>query len=356
MSIALSRRRHGSRTLAAAFLLIGVTTTAAWTRESRDAPQSQTMIPLRVAAFPGAFNLPLQVAQDCGMFSRSGLAVTIVPVKGSVEQMGLLRSGAAKIAVTAFDNVLAYGRRSHEEEDGRHAPVAIGGSDDGFLRLVAPASVTSYQQLAGQAVAVDAPTTGFAFLLRAMLEKAGVEAKLVGVGGAVERWQSLRNGTVSATLLSSPFDLIAERAHFHVLGRPTEIVGSYEGPVIAADRRWFEANRKVARSFLAARLLAVRWLDDTRNRAAALAALRAHSSDLDESMATKLLTIMRDPQSGFARDGRIDPVGAAAVARLRERFAAERWSQGEIAALVDEREAVAARAAESSMTPVCHLS
>ncbi|MBI3709352.1 MAG: hypothetical protein HY246_16990 [Proteobacteria bacterium] len=72
-----------------------------------DAAQAQ-MTPLAVMTFPGGANLPLWVAERKEFLARNGLSLNIQPAPNSVALARGLMNGSVEIALTAFDNVVAY--------------------------------------------------------------------------------------------------------------------------------------------------------------------------------------------------------------------------------------------------------
>ena len=110
------------------------------------------------------------------------------------------------------------------------------GGDTGFLRLVTVPEVASYRQLRGKTLSVDARTTGYAFVLIEMLERAGLKEgdyELERAGGVLQRFQTLMEKKHSGTLLLSPFEVQAEakdklssdKAGVYMGLRPAEIDG-----------------------------------------------------------------------------------------------------------------------------------
>ena len=69
---------------------------------------SADLTPLRIIAFPGAPNLPVFAAIEQGWFAEEGIAVDLTTTPSSVFQFEKLNAGEFDIAMTAFDNVVAY--------------------------------------------------------------------------------------------------------------------------------------------------------------------------------------------------------------------------------------------------------
>ena len=135
-------------------------------------------VPLRVIVFPGGTNLPIWAGQKQGFFERHSVAVDLTYTTSSKEQLAGLIEGRWDIGATAFDNVVAYQEGQGEAEIKREPDLFVFmGGDNGFLHLVAQADVRSFDDLKGRVLSVDALTTGFAFVLRKMIQRAGLSLK-----------------------------------------------------------------------------------------------------------------------------------------------------------------------------------
>ncbi len=277
---------------------------------------------LRLNVFPGGFNWPSFVAQDEGIFAHEGLDVELLSATGSVAQMTGLATGEFDIAITAFDNVVAYVEGQGEAPIGAQPEFfAFMGSDDSFLALVSRPEIAQIAELRGRTLSVDAATTGYAFALFGMLEHAGLargEYTVRKVGGMAQRFDDLCRGGSAATLLSAPYDLMAERAGMRVLDR---LEPPYQGNVAAARRGWAESQPALIAGFVRAYVAALRWLAVSANRGAACDILLRHVPGLTPELALASHALMLRDGGGFSRDGRIDPAGVARVLRLRSSYA-----------------------------------
>ncbi len=283
------------------------------------------MSPLRVNVFPGGFNWPIFAAIEKGLFAREGLAVALQATTGSIAQMTGLAAGNFEIAMTAFDNVVAYVEGQGEAPIGAQPEFfAFLGSDDSFLSLVAQPDISRPADLRGRAISVDAATTGYAFALFDMLDSASLEEgdyAIVKVGGMAQRFDDLCRGGNAATMLSTPYDLLAQRAGLRVLSR---LEGPYQGNVGAARREWAKSNPALVVAYIRAYVEAVRWLYEPANRSEACDILKRHVSDMTPELAAASYPVLLDPNRGFFRDGRVQEEGVRRVLRLRSRYAAER--------------------------------
>ena len=286
---------------------------------------SQHLSRLRVNVFPGGFNWPIFVAIEKGWFTREGIALELQATTGSVAQMSDLAAGHFDIAMTGFDNVVAYVEGQGEAPIGAQPEFfAFLGSDDSFLSLVAQPDIARPADLRGRTVSVDAATTGYAFALFDIIDSAGLKEgdyAVVKVGGMAQRFEDLCRGGNAASLLSAPYDLLAQRAGLRVLAR---LEGPYQGNVGAARRGWARSNPGLVAGYIRAYLEAVGWLYEPANTSEACDILERSVAAMTPQLVAASYAVLLDPCSGFFRDGRVQEEGVRRVLRLRSRYAAER--------------------------------
>ena len=125
--------------------------------------------------------------------------VALTDTPSSTFQMQGLAGGRFDIAMTAFDNVVAYQEGQGEIETAPDADLfAFMGSDNGFLSVVGGRDVKRFADLKGRKLSVDALTTGYAFVLRELLARNGISESDVGferAGGALTRFQAAQGAT-----------------------------------------------------------------------------------------------------------------------------------------------------------------
>jgi len=286
------------------------------------APPAPT--PLTVISFGGGFNLPLWAARDKGLFAREGIDFTLVITADSKQVFTGLMDGRYQIAMTAFDNVVAYQEGQGEIRFGQPTDfAAVMGSDDGFLSLVAVPEVRSVGELRGRTISVDAMTNGFAFALREMLARGGVpesDVTWARAGGTDRRFAALMERKHDATLLRAPFDLQARNRGFNQLATAREVLGAYLGPVAAVRRSWAEQHPQAVVHFIRAYRDAVLWLLEPGHRSEAQELLMANVPGMPAEVARQSCELLLDPRTGFFPDVALDPRGVAAVLALRSRL------------------------------------
>lgn len=281
---------------------------------------------LSVIVFPGGFNLPIWAAQRQGFFEENGVRVALTDTPSSTFQIQGLAEGRFDIAMTAFDNVVAYQEGQGEVEIPKNPDLfAFMGSDNGFLSVIGGKDVRSLKDLKGRKLAVDALTTGYAFVLRELLSRAGVpenDVTFERMGGALPRFQELLKGAHSGTILVTPFDLLAMNQGFPQLARAVNELGAYQGVVAASRRSWASRNEPALAGFVRGYRAGVSFLYANHDIAGQL--LVAKVRNMTPELAKQTLGILLDERSGFFRDLRLDPEGMKTVLALRSKFSGKK--------------------------------
>lgn len=306
----------GATRIALLFALAGALDAPVGAQEARE---------VTVNVFPGGFNWPSFVGQEKGFFERNGIRVTLQATPNSVAQMTGLAEGKFDIAITAVDNIVAYVEGQGEAPIGPQPQFfAFMGSDSGFLSLVASPDIKNFADLKGKTLSVDARTTGYAFVLFEMLSRNGLregDYSIEKVGGTAMRWSALREGKQSGTLLSAPYNLLAEKEHFNELAKATKAIGPYQANVAATRRSWAAQNRNAVIAFIHGYARAIDWLYDRMNREEAIRILQKHLPDMSPELAQQSYRELVDTRDGFYRNAKMNLDGLRTVLALRSRYA-----------------------------------
>ena len=282
-----------------------------------------TPVTLDVIAFPGAPNLPIFVAQEKGFFTQAGVTVNLTTTPNSAYQAENLAAGKFQIAGTAFDNVVAY-------QEGQGAVAlkdtdffAFMGATQIELAFIVSPDIKSYSDLKGKSLALDALSTGFAFVLYEMLKRGGLQPSdytMATVGATPQRWESVKAGANAGTLTIEPFTSIAKANGFHVLDTSSKLFDSYQGGSFAASRRWAAANPVAVKGFITGYLAGLDWTLAPENRAAATDILLHNMPEIKPPVAPKVMDSLLSPRSGLTPGGKILDDGVQTVLRLRSQY------------------------------------
>jgi ABC-type nitrate/sulfonate/bicarbonate transport system substrate-binding protein len=277
---------------------------------------------LTVNGFGNATDLPVWIAQQKGFFAKQGLTVEYQQTRGSVAQFQDIMAGKFEIMATLLDNVVGYAEQQGEVKLDPPSDVFVFmGSHAGVNSLVTPANIHGYADMKGGAVAVDALSTGYAFIVYSILEKNGLilghDYKAIAVGGPQGRLDALKDGRAQAGLIATPMDLTVKAQGLSVLTDTVKALGPYQAGVYTARRSWAGTHRQELVGFTTAMIAAHRYIFD--DKAGAIDVLRNHFPTLSAQDAESVYTTMTT-QGGFDRDGKIDPAGAKTVLELRSRY------------------------------------
>ncbi len=279
---------------------------------------------LSIIVFPGGANLPLWAGIRQEFFAEQDLDVQPSYTRSSVEQITGLVNGTWEIGLTGFDNIVAYQEGQGEAVLDREPDLfAFMGGDNAFLRLVVQPDIKSYADLKGRVLSVDAMTTGFAFVLRKMLALNGLSEGDVcfeRAGGAVQRYDALKEGRHAGTLLLTPYELTGRSFGLHVLQSASEVLPHYQGVVGVTNRVWAKDNADRLERFIAGYLVALRWLYQKDNAQAACAILMENVPQMTAELAAATYGLLLAEKGGFDPAARLDSDGMKTVLALRSEY------------------------------------
>ncbi len=283
------------------------------------ANQIKSPFPLRLIQFRAGYNLPVHVAIEIGHFARRGLQVEVSYTPGSQYLIETLKTGQFQIGHAAADDVVAEVENQKGTSGEGSDLFLFMGLHGGLLNLVGSPEIRDVKSLRGKALAVDARTSGFVFVLEKMLLSKGFGPKdynLVEVGGWESRYHALLEGGFSATLLTPPYVGDALEAGCHLLARGDEIMPVYQATCGVARRTWAHENADLLASYIRAYIEATKWCFDPQNRKGGLELLAKHNGIKGYS-AEKTLDALLDPKHGLYPKAELNLPGIAAALELR---------------------------------------
>ena len=279
---------------------------------------------IELICFPGAPNLPIFVSQEQGFFKNAGVAINMTTTPSSAYQAEHLVNGKFHIGGTAFDNVVAYQEGQGAAKLDRTPDLfAFMGATQVELAFIVAPEIKSYQDLKGKTLALDALSTGFAFVLYEMLAKSGLKRddyKFAAVGATPQRWEAVRSGQHAGTITIEPFTSIAKAQDFGVLETSTGVFPVYQGGSFAASRQWAAANSDTLKGFIKGYLAGLAWTLAPQNREAAKDTLLRNMPEIKPGVAGAVMTSLLSPRSGLTPEGAILMDGVRTVLDLRTRY------------------------------------
>lgn len=279
---------------------------------------------INAITFGGGYNIPAWIAQRQGFFAKHGVAVNVVYTPDSVYLMTSLIEGKFDMALTSIDNLIAY--QEGQGEAPVKAPVdlvAFMGMDNAFLYLITAPQIKTFADLRGKQLSVDAMSTGFAFVLREMVNRSEIresEITYVRAGGSPNRFRNLLEGKHAGTLLPTPFEMQAVEKGYNKLSAGMDLFGHYMGRSAFAQRAWVKQNETAVIGFMQAYREAMDFLFDPRNREICEALLIANDAGMTPALAKKTYDVFVNPKSGLFRNLALDMDGVKTVLELRTKY------------------------------------
>ena len=276
---------------------------------------AQEPMTLRVNAFPNAKALPLHAGIAKGIFEKHGFKIELTLTENSRSQREGLAAGKSDIVHSAVDNAIAM------IEVAKQDVVIVSGGDSGMNEFFVQPELTSFADLRGKTIIVDAPDTAYALLAKKILAqhglKDGADYMVKPVGAGVYRFKAMLDDKSNAGgILNLPFTVQAEQAGLRSLGRTVDLLGPYQAAGAFTLRAWAREHGAALERYLAAYIEAVRWVRDPANRAEAVAIL-IDKLKLDRPAAARTYELLMDPGFGFTPDAKFDLTGFRNMLALR---------------------------------------
>ncbi|KJS84311.1 MAG: hypothetical protein JM58_11230 [Peptococcaceae bacterium BICA1-8] len=225
-----------------------------------------------------ASNWPIYIGLEQDIFSKHGLEVEVTLTNSSKTQLEDMENGVYNLGFAAADHIIKRVVNNNSDL------FMCFGVSLPFYNLVTSPEFKSYTQLKGKKIGVDGKNSGYALLLKTLLEFNNVsasECEFVELGGSGKRFNALKTGQIEGTFLDAPSDIEAELIGFNSLGSNLDCIPNYQGRIAAVKKNWAEKNEDILVSFISGYIEAVDWFYDTQNHFAAVEILR---QKLDLSM------------------------------------------------------------------------
>jgi ABC-type nitrate/sulfonate/bicarbonate transport system substrate-binding protein len=279
---------------------------------------------LEVTHFPGGGTWPILAAQENGYFATAGIAIHLDPITSSVAQITGMMGGKYDLGMTAFDNVIAYDAGQGEAKlDAPADLVAFLGGEGGSLHLMTAPEVKTIEGLKGKTLAVDAKSTGYAFVLYRIAAMHGVtqsDYSILAVGSSQKRLDALIQGQAAGTLLSKPFDAFAVAKGFNDLVAMNKVFPHYQSTVGFTRRQWAQDHRDVLVAFIHAYVQGSLWLFDASHKEGAIGMLMKSTPNLSRDQAEAIYNGTVGADSVTSPMAALDPAGVKTVVALRSEF------------------------------------
>lgn len=274
------------------------------------AVRSQGLTNISVAIVSStSLDWPIYVAQQRGFFRDAGLDVTIVNVGGGTNTLTMLGTGSVQIASDSVNDVMAAALH------GLPLTMIAPSFQTNPYTLVTLPSITSWSDLKGKTISIgpklNAPGVTFGRMAQAH-QMSFDDFSIVITPSTNLRYAALMSGQVAATILSQPFDILAEEHGMRVLAEARDYFKVWQFEILAANSDWLRSNRAVAVRFLRAVRKATQYAYAHRDET--IAALAA-SIKIDAAVAAKTYDVDFSRWHAWDSDLRYNQPGLAVVAQ-----------------------------------------
>lgn len=216
---------------------------------SSPTPQSLERLTIGFSVVSGIHS-GLYAAQEAGLFEREGLTVELTNLGAGIPAQAAFLSGELMVGsvsgASTVNAILAGGDL-----------VFVGAVFDTMpYQLAAVRDIDSMAALRGKVIGINRLGGTPHWVLRYMLRQAGLDpendVRILQVGQPPERLAALRSGAIQATIVDSPFSLVAEREGLNILADVAELGIPYPQAALVMQRAWLRAQRDTARRVLQA--------------------------------------------------------------------------------------------------------
>lgn len=214
-----------------------------------ETPHDTTTV--RLVGGAQGFNwLPVFVAEEQGIFERHGLKVELEKL-GSVDKAtSAVRDGSADLAITPPEGAVA------DCVAGGDLRIIGSNSERLPMSLVARPGFTELEQLRGARIGTSSLTEGTAVYVRRMLAQVGLhrpdDYEFVLAGVHTTRWAALLADEIDAAPQPAPWDLLAQREGYALLGSMSEVFPEIVFAALIGANDWLDSNGEVARRMVQA--------------------------------------------------------------------------------------------------------
>jgi ABC-type nitrate/sulfonate/bicarbonate transport system substrate-binding protein len=278
------------------------------------------LTPLRLGLFSPS--LPHLVAVREGYYEDRGVTVEQQRIPSSAWLLRALRDGDLDVALTSPDNIANF--RLNKVGDGRLDARIIAAVDQaGSISLMGRPGIDAPGQVRLGTVAVDARSSGFAFLLYELLNSQDlapeVDYRVLEAGGTPSRFAALLAGSFEATILNAGFDVRAQAGGGSLLIPTVDVIPDYLSTVLAARGEYLDQAPGPVSRFVSGFRQAMNYCLDPGHHADCTD-LVVSEWQVNPDVAARMVDAVADARAGVVPDAVITPAQLEVVLELRKRW------------------------------------
>jgi ABC-type nitrate/sulfonate/bicarbonate transport system substrate-binding protein len=210
------------------------------------------------------------VAETKGFFSAQGLEVTFDQTPNSTTEISGLLTGKWDVAFDNGDNVVAWDEGQGADGKVHDLFIFMGGSRELNQGLFVNPGIIKISGLKGKILGVDASMTGFAVVLRYILQCNDLfferDYRFKPVGSSRIRLTELVAGNIAGAMLNPRYVEDSSALTLLQLAAGKDYADPYPARVGLATRKWAHSHHSLLVRFIGALLQAVDWILESKNK------------------------------------------------------------------------------------------
>jgi NitT/TauT family transport system substrate-binding protein len=242
---------------------------------------------------PSITGVPIEIAIRRGFFRDEGLSARTIVIRSAdiINKALIARQVDYSTSLASLATAAVKG-----------LPIKIVGiivKKSAFV-MVADPSIQSMRELKGKVVGIASYGGAADYVVRIALQKSGLDPKrdvtILQVGGSAARLSALKGGTIQATVLGAPYDLVAQKMGYRSLLWLGKLVDLPQGGLGTYDQKLRENPDEVVRTLKAVD----RGIQFIRARREETVRLMMDWLNLDANVADGAYKILIDSLADFA--------------------------------------------------------
>ena len=196
------------------------------------------------------FNMPIWVADYCGLFEEENIHVEIELYEPIDEVTERLEKGQVQLALGVTEHIIL------NHEAGGSLTIIGGNVNKLPFSLIAKPSIREFNDLKNKVIGVSSKSAGSSSLIMKILETRGLrypqDYDLAEVGPILARWEKLQSGEIDAGLQGTPLNQIALEQGYVSIVEPKNYFPHFQFTSLNVDKHWARSNSELVASFMRA--------------------------------------------------------------------------------------------------------
>lgn len=163
---------------------------------------------------------------------------------------------------------------------GAQLKIIAGNVTKAMYELIVDPKYKKVEDLRGATMGVINLSSGSTVLLQKILGAHGLkfpgDYDMLTVGGTPQRYAAVKKGAVAAAMVTIPTSFQAEEDGLKILANINQYLPQYQFTVITGNAKWMEDHRDQTVRFLMAIIKGMRFLNDPKNKEAAIKSMLGH--------------------------------------------------------------------------------